>query len=89
VTTSWISHRGYLGAISRLAFTIMVRERCLRVEVDHENATYALLYGDPLEVSHHGEPVTVRVGALVVRPVVSAPPRERPVQPPGRAPARH
>ena len=74
--------------ITRLAFTIAVQQRRLRVEVTHTAATYSLAEGEPLDISHHGEPITVRVGEPVMSPVVPAPTLARPVQPPGRAPAR-
>ncbi len=36
-----------------------IRGRRLRVEVTHAEATYALADGDPLEIVHHGQPVTL------------------------------
>jgi len=73
--------------ITRLAFTITVHQKRLRVEVTHTDATYSLAEGEPLDISHHGEPITVRVGYPVMRPVVAPPTLAPPVQPPGRAPA--
>ncbi len=73
--------------ITRLAFTITVQRKRLRVEVTHTGATYSLAEGEPLGISHHGEPITVRVGYPVMRPVVAPPTLAPPVQPPGRAPA--
>jgi alpha,alpha-trehalose phosphorylase len=72
--------------ISRLAFTLLLRGRRLRVEVTHENATYAIADGEPLEILHHGEKVTVSAGKPQVRPIKPVPERPRPAQPPGREP---
>ena len=44
--------------------------------------------GEPLTVSHHGEPITITAGKPVVRAIPRAPRRKRPRQVPGRAPAR-
>jgi alpha,alpha-trehalose phosphorylase len=74
--------------ISRLRFTIAVRQRRLQVEATQAGVTYVLLDGDPLDIHHHDEPVTVRVGQSVTRALIPVPVRESPVQPPGRAPAR-
>jgi alpha,alpha-trehalose phosphorylase len=73
--------------LSRLAFRLTYRGRCIEVAIDHDHAAYRLLYGEPLEVTHHGEPVTVSAGP-VSRPIPPAPVREPPCQPPGRAPVR-
>jgi alpha,alpha-trehalose phosphorylase len=74
-------------AITRLAFRLGFRGRRLMVEVERQRATYSLLEGSPLEISHHGQPLTV-AGRRVVRPIRAAPAREAPTQPPGRAPLR-
>jgi alpha,alpha-trehalose phosphorylase len=76
------------GDLSRLAFRISFRGRRLKVEVDSGQALYTLLDGVPIEITHHGEPVTVAPGEPVTRPIPAAPVREPPQQPPGRAPAR-
>jgi hypothetical protein len=36
----------------------MIQGRRLRVEVTHAEARYALADGDPLEIVHHGQPVS-------------------------------
>jgi alpha,alpha-trehalose phosphorylase len=74
--------------LSRLAFTILVQGRRLRVELQHKSARYLLVEGDPLELSHHGGPVTIRAGKPSVQriPVLTARPRAK--QPAGREPAR-
>jgi alpha,alpha-trehalose phosphorylase len=75
--------------LSRLAFCLLFRGRRIRVEVDHRQARYALLRGDPLEVAHHGGAVALAADEPVTRPIPPAPPRRAPNQPPGRAPLRH
>jgi alpha,alpha-trehalose phosphorylase len=76
------------GAITRLAFRLSFRGRRLRVEVQQEQATYSLLEGPPLEITHHGEPATIGSEKPLVRPIPPAPAGDRPHQPAGRAPAR-
>ncbi len=74
--------------ITRLAFAISLYGRRLRVEVAPTTATYALLEGAPLQLWHHGEPITVATGEPLSRPIgrIVAPPE--PTQPAGRAPQR-
>ena len=76
------------SALTVLRFRIMVRGRTLTVEVDAEHARYRLREGDPLEIEHHGELVTVTTGEPLELAIPSIKPRGRPTQPPGRAPAR-
>ena len=58
------------------------------VEVRHDQAGYTLLDGDPLEVVHHGEPLTIEHGRPIVGAIPPAAARVRPRQPPGREPFR-
>jgi trehalose/maltose hydrolase-like predicted phosphorylase len=74
--------------LTRLAFTLFIRGRRLRVEITHAEASYTLADGDPLEIVHHGQPVRLSAGKPLARPIPSAPSRPRPSQPPGREPAR-
>jgi alpha,alpha-trehalose phosphorylase len=76
------------GSLARLAFTLMIRGSCLRVEVTEATATYTMSDGNPLEILHHGEKVTVAAGQPQVRPIKPMPARPRPSQPPGREPVR-
>jgi alpha,alpha-trehalose phosphorylase len=76
------------GSLVRLAFRLHFRGRRLRVEVRHDEATYTVHAGRALEITHHGEEVTVPHGESVTRPIPAAPALERPKQPRGRAPAR-
>ena len=74
--------------LERLAFRILFRGRRLTVEFDRDTATYALLEGPPLSISHHGERVEIRADAALVRPIPAAPVRPAPTQPTGREPGR-
>ena len=76
------------GALTRLAFRVTFRGRRLQVEVDHEQASYSLIEGPPLEITHHGESGTIDSERPLVLPIPRAPRRERPHQPSGREPAR-
>ena len=73
--------------LTRLAFRLTFRGRRLLVEVEPHQATYSLEEGAPLEVTHHGEQVTVTAKRLA-RPIPPPPQRDPPSQPPRRSPAR-
>jgi alpha,alpha-trehalose phosphorylase len=75
-------------ALSRVCFGVSFRGRRLRVEIAQKEATYSLSAGDPLEVTHHGEAITVAADEPVTRPIPALPPRDAPSQPRGRAPAQ-
>src|SRR5580704_18298248 len=72
--------------LTRLAFTLFIRGRRLRVSITHAEARYALADGDPLEILHHGRTVSLSVGKPQARPIPSVPSLPRPSQPPGREP---
>jgi alpha,alpha-trehalose phosphorylase len=73
-------------ALTRIAFNLRCRKETeLRIEVEPTHSTYTLLTGEPIDIHHHGQPVTVTTHP-VRRPIPSAPALERPKQPPGRAP---
>ncbi|HJY03367.1 MAG TPA: glycosyl hydrolase family 65 protein, partial [Streptosporangiaceae bacterium] len=72
--------------LTRLAFTLFIRGRRLRVSITHAEARYALADGDPLEIVHHGQPVSLSAAKPQTRPIPPASPRPRPSQPPGREP---
>jgi alpha,alpha-trehalose phosphorylase len=76
------------AAITRLRFHLMWRERRLRVDVHHREASYEVLEGEPMDIFHGDERVHLRVGAPEVRTWSSPAPGPEPTQPPGRAPAR-
>lgn len=71
---------------SRLAFSLQLLGRRLHVEVGPDKATYTLLSGPPLTISHHGTPVTLNGEGPAVRTVPAAPERPSPEQPPHRRP---
>jgi alpha,alpha-trehalose phosphorylase len=76
--------------LTRLAFRLTYRGRRLRVEVNGQGARYELLHGEPLELLHHGEPVTVTEDEPQELPLPPLPHRPPPPQPPTREPpCRH
>jgi alpha,alpha-trehalose phosphorylase len=75
-------------ALSRICFRFQFKGRCIKVSIEHEEATYTLVTGEPIEIRHHGEPLELTPEAPSVRPIPPAPERELPAQPPGRAPMR-
>jgi alpha,alpha-trehalose phosphorylase len=67
----------------------MFRGRSLLVDVNHEHARYTLRKGEPVEIEHHGKPVTLtteKVLKLAIPRLGHQPPP--PTQPPGRQPVR-
>jgi alpha,alpha-trehalose phosphorylase len=74
--------------LTRLAFRLLYRGRRLRVDVRSGSAEYELLQGEPLELLHHGDALTVAPGSPERRPIPAAPRRTPPEQPPGRMPPR-
>ena len=75
-------------AITRLAFHLWYRERRLRVSAVARETTYELRSGEPLQVTHHGEPLLLTTNGRVTRPNPPPTSRPRPSQPPARAPVR-
>jgi len=73
------------GGIARIVFRMRYRGRKLSVTVEANRAKYALLEGDPLLVSHHGQPFELG-SRPVERKIPTLEPGPRPEQPPGRAP---
>ena len=72
--------------ITRFAFHLWFRQRCVRVAATQEEATYTVVQGEPLSLTHHGEPL-VASAEPVSRPIPPPVSRPQPTQPPGRAPA--
>jgi alpha,alpha-trehalose phosphorylase len=73
--------------LDRVRFRLVFQGRRLTVEVDKERATYTLLEGDPLDLGHHGQQITVRVNAPVTEAIPArVEPGPPPRQPPGREP---
>jgi alpha,alpha-trehalose phosphorylase len=75
--------------ITRLAFRVGFQGRCLRVDVRPKEARYELLgKGAPLDLLHHGEPVTIEPGSPQGHAIPASPNRPAPEQPAGCAPRR-
>ncbi|MDR6975860.1 alpha,alpha-trehalose phosphorylase [Streptomyces sp. 3330] len=72
--------------LSRLAFSVQLLGRRLRVEIGPEKAAYTLLSGSPLTIRHHGTPVLLNGDGPVVRAVPQVPDRPVPRQPRHRGP---
>ncbi|MEU0072760.1 glycosyl hydrolase family 65 protein [Streptomyces sp. NPDC006332] len=72
--------------LSRLAFSLQILGRRLRVEIGPDKATYTLLSGEPLTIRHHGGALTVNGDGPVVRAIPAHKPRPAPEQPPHRRP---
>lgn len=75
--------------LTRLCFRLLYRGRRLCVEVGRDRVRYDLLDGEPLEVFHHGEPITLTRDEprICAYPTMTEPAPVRP--PPGREPGRH
>jgi alpha,alpha-trehalose phosphorylase len=75
--------------LTRMAFRVAFRGRCVRVEVGQREARYELLgEGEPLELLHHGEPFEIEPGHPQTHPVPRPPNRPPPKQPAGCEPRR-
>ena len=72
--------------LTRLAFSIRIRGRRLRVEVTHPAAQYVLADGEPLEILHHGTKVNLTARKAQSHAIPAMRSRPRPSQPPGREP---
>jgi alpha,alpha-trehalose phosphorylase len=72
----------------RLRFGVLLSGHVLRVEIEKDQATYTLESGDPIDVHHHDEQLTLEAGEPVSRKVPHPVTHPAPQQPPGREP-RH
>ena len=72
--------------LTRLTFRIVFRGRRLCVSVGQRSARYELLEGEPLEIVHHGERVSLARDSPQTCALAPAPSRPKPEQPPGRTP---
>jgi alpha,alpha-trehalose phosphorylase len=88
------SHRGLTfaprlpEALTRLCFRVVYRGRRLRVTIRREEATYELLRGEPLELEHHDERITLQTGRPETRPIQPIKAGPAPSPPSGREPFR-
>ena len=65
--------------LTRLAFTLVTKGRRLRVEVTGNSATYTLSGdGPPMQISHHGQLITLPAGGPQTRPIPPLPDRPEP-----------
>lgn len=73
--------------LNRLAFHMQILSSCVSVEIRQHSATYTLASGNPILLSHHGEPFTLDETPIThdIPPVPKIPPVR---QPPGREPTR-
>ncbi|WP_127784952.1 glycosyl hydrolase family 65 protein [Rhodococcus sp. X156] len=76
------------SGMHRLKFHIVLRHRRMSVEVTPDSATYLVVEGEPLEITHFGTSLTLTAGQPVTRAVAPPPEREPPQQPVGREPMR-
>ncbi|MGW5234755.1 glycoside hydrolase family 65 protein [Streptomyces nodosus] len=74
--------------LGRLAFTLQLRGRRLRVEIGRGTATYTLLTGEPLTIHHHGVPLVLDADKPHLLDIPPRRPRPAPDQPPHRRPDR-
>jgi beta-phosphoglucomutase-like phosphatase (HAD superfamily) len=78
------------GSLTRISFRVRWRVRWrgrrLRVQITPGHAEYLLVEGDDLDVSHHGEPLTLTVETPVSMPIPVPEPVEPVSQPAGREP---
>ena len=65
-------------ALTRLSFRLAYRGRRLQVEVRDSEATYTLTEGDALEISHHGDRITLEPDEPLALKVPPAPHRPEP-----------
>ncbi|HJS95269.1 MAG TPA: glycosyl hydrolase family 65 protein [Solirubrobacteraceae bacterium] len=72
--------------LTRVAFRVIWRGRRLLIDVRDEDARYSLLNGDPLEIVHHGQRVSVGAGQPTRLGIPPAPELDAPEQPAGREP---
>jgi len=73
--------------LSRIAFAITFRGRCLHVEVAPTTVVYRLRSGQPLQIFHEEQSVTVSTLNPLSCALTPRPALEPPTQPVGRAPA--
>ncbi len=75
-------------AVDGLSFRIAYRGRRLHVKVSHGRAHYSLSQGDPLEIGHYDETLTLSGERGESRPIPAPAEGEPPRQPQGREPRR-
>ena len=76
------------SALTRLAFRMTYRDSRFAVEIDQDGASYELLEGPSLTVTHHGDEITLTSDGPVRQPIPTLSERTAPSQPYGREPRR-
>jgi alpha,alpha-trehalose phosphorylase len=74
--------------LTRLAFNLVYRGRQIFAEISRSTAKYSMTDGDPIEIMHDGEKLTLAADKPLTRPMAVIPARPRPRQPAGREPMR-
>jgi alpha,alpha-trehalose phosphorylase len=74
--------------LTRLAFNLMYRGRRISAEISRSTAKYSMSDGEPIEIMHDGEKLTLAADKPLTRPMAVIPARPRPHQPAGREPLR-
>ncbi len=72
--------------MTRLAITLSMRQRRLRVEITPDTTIYRLVDGEPLPILHDGQLFSVSTDIPLLRPTGKAPPSAQPTQPSSREP---
>jgi alpha,alpha-trehalose phosphorylase len=75
--------------LTGLSFRMMYRDRRIHVDVNSDHARYELLAGEPLDLLHHGQPITIAPDAPQTCSYPPLPARPPIAPPPGREACRH
>jgi alpha,alpha-trehalose phosphorylase len=67
--------------LTKLTFRLIYKERRLRVEINHSEVRYVLVSGEPIDLLHNGERITLRPDSPLTCPCPK-PPVVDPVSPP-------
>jgi alpha,alpha-trehalose phosphorylase len=76
------------SSLTRMTFRIMWRGSSVVVEIDAKHARYSLVDGEPLELEHFGETVTIAPDGSERRDIPPLRSRPAPSQPAGRVPTK-
>jgi alpha,alpha-trehalose phosphorylase len=72
--------------LSRIAFRLCFADSRICVTIHRDEATYALVHGEPVHTSHHGTPILLTQNEPVTQPIPPPPENPAPRQPAWRAP---
>ena len=76
------------AGITRLAITLTIRQRRLRIEITPDTTTYRLIHGQPLQILHDGQVVRLSTKSPALRPTREVGASTPPTSPLGREPLR-